>query len=520
MKKAAIIYISKKYIKLDKIAIYTFVGNILKKRKFDCAFIILDNGQKTSVKIVQKFASLFRAEIELKDIENFLQGNGLANNVKFCEASEKHSCDSIMDSVLEELKRMSVDFIRLEFVSNSACSILKWKAKFKKFMFLNCEMCVYSERLEELEFVSESKNLNRTKSFDVIFHILGREPIPILYALKEFKTPKHIFIASSTHPADNVSAFVPEGTLHDTISIDPFSSSDTFLKISEAIKANKWTSIGFNLTGGTKMMYDGAMQACRQFGGIPFYFDINKHNLIWLNSEIREGISGIKTVDDFFKVANYKVSNEGFWKEKLQGSRIQLTLELWKKKEDLKSLYKKMPNDIENPKPFSISIGNLSISWNGTSGQFTIGNKKFSLSGSDFVKYAKGGWFEGYVYINLMPLIQNGAITDMRIGYTLDTKFNDRSLQEFDILFTDSKTLYILECKAGNLNSEHLDKLQNNIIAYAGVDGKGAIISAVSMPNSAMNDKILRNNNLNILVGRNVPTGLKNILNMFNNHRK
>lgn len=524
MKKAVIMHLAQEHVKLGKDEINSFVERALKRDGVDCALVILDKGrpkgeQTAFAKMARKFASLFSAKTELGDIEHFLQGRDIAGAVEFCEIPEGCPREAPISGALEKFKGMSVDFIRLEFVSDSARSLLKWQEKFKEFMFFNWEMRVYSETLEELALVSGSKNLGKPKSFDAIFHILGQEPIPILYALKEFKSPKHIFLASKTHPADNVSAFVPEGSLHDSISIDPFSSSDTFLKISEAIKAGKWSTIGFNLTGGTKMMYDGAMQACRQFGGIPFYFDISKHNLIWLNSEEREEISGIKTVDDFFKVANHQVENKGFWDEELQGKRANLTLELWKKKEDLKSLYGKMPHNTENPKSFSLDLGNLHISWNGKVGHFTIGDKKFSLTDPDFVKYAKGGWFEEYVYLNLMPLLQSGSITDMRIGYTLKTKFNEKSLQEFDILFTDSKTLYILECKAGDLQSEHLDKLQNNIIAYAGIDGKGAIISAVSKPNEAMNDKILRNNNLNILIGNNVPAGLKGILRILNRRK-
>jgi len=39
--------------------------------------------------------------------------------------------------------------------------------------------------------------------------------------------------------------------------------------------------IGFNLTGGTKLMYAGALSACKKINATPFYFDIIHDKLIF-----------------------------------------------------------------------------------------------------------------------------------------------------------------------------------------------------------------------------------------------
>ena len=78
--------------------------------------------------------------------------------------------------------------------------------------------------------------------------------------------------------------------------------------------------------------------------------------------------------------------------------------------------------------------------------------------------------------MKLQPLVEAGLIMDMRIGLTVSFKedgtdkssssfgelsnlFGD-TYQELDITFTDGRRLYVIECKAGKVISEHIMKLQ------------------------------------------------------------
>ena len=49
---------------------------------------------------------------------------------------------------------------------------------------------------------------------------------------------------------------------------------------------------------------------------------------------------------------------------------------------------------------------------------------------------------------------------------------------EFDCVFTDGHRLFIVECKAGAVKQDHIQKLENNLKLYGGIAAKGLLISA------------------------------------------
>ena len=65
-----------------------------------------------------------------------------------------------------------------------------------------------------------------------------------------------------------------EGADFDEFSIDPYDPrkvKETIVDYLEKLPPKQ--KVGFNLTGGTKLMYAGAMAACKKINAIPFYFD-------------------------------------------------------------------------------------------------------------------------------------------------------------------------------------------------------------------------------------------------------
>ena len=87
----------------------------------------------------------------------------------------------------------------------------------------------------------------------------------------------------------------------------------------------------------------------------------------------------------------------------------------------------------------------------------------------------------------LEPLMQAGEIRDIRIGLEVGWKptmgsSTGMAAQEFDVLFTDGKRLFIIECKAGRVLNEDVYKLQNSVRNYGGVVAQGVLVSAFPPP--------------------------------------
>ena len=101
----------------------------------------------------------------------------------------------------------------------------------------------------------------------------------------------------------------------------------------------------------------------------------------------------------------------------------------------------------------------------------------------DLGQYLGGGWLEEYVFSLLSPLEGKGLIHDLRIGIELDNMERNRAkhdapIGEFDCSFTDGKRLWIIECKAGQVKQEHIQKLENNLKTYGGIAARGIIVSS------------------------------------------
>jgi hypothetical protein len=205
------------------------------------------------------------------------------------------------------------------------------------------------------------------------------------------------------------------------LEIDPFSPQNTKEVILDFLKQHsEWQAIGFNLTGGTKLMYAGAMAACNQCFGVPFYFETRNHKMLWLSDYTSADIVGLKHVDGYFSLSQMFVTRSGHWcDDPNRELRRELTLKLWEWKSEISSIYRQVApyNDMPGV-PFHVYQGDISAYLDGNNeATLTLGDYSFTIPDCpDFAKYASGGWFEEYVFIQLENLAKKGEITDIRIG--------------------------------------------------------------------------------------------------------
>lgn len=381
---------------------------------------------------------------------------------------------------------------------------------------------------EWLEWHSRSLNSfnDEQSDFGIIFHLFGEQRIPSLLGIKQFKSKKHVFVNTSKYSANVMRNFLIDESF-DELHIDPFDPTDVKDKILYFLKNFDLNMrIGFNLTGGTKLMYAGALAACKKINATPFYFDGINNKVIFLNNFKNLPTVDINSVEIFLKLHgnDLTISNKGLWEHIPDinlNRRNSLTETLWDNRRDIANLYKKIHPFVENNKPFEVSNRKIYIKYEeNKSVNIKIKNNHFSFaSWSSFGKYIMGGWFEEYVYLKLQPLIKSSIIKDLRIG--LEVSFKDKSMketsnniyQEFDLLFTDGKKLYIIECKAGTIKTEYIMKLQNIVRYFGGIEAKGILASCFQPNNKVVKKKIKDSNNITF-----INSNLKEIVLSLLNH--
>lgn len=379
--------------------------------------------------------------------------------------------------------------------------------------------------------------------YDAIFHLFGEQRVPNLLGVIQFSSRKHIFVNSAQFPADVMKQFLGEAE-YGEIAVDPYDPDNVHSTILDLIaKIPADAKIGFNLTGGTKLMYAGALAACRKVNATPFYFNSLDNQVVYLNDFKTVETKLIPSVETFIQLNgnNLFISKAGHWTD-IPGiespDRKNLTNELWQARSKISRLYRELSCYNDSFQPFELQNGDIYAKLaQDKSAKISIGTKHFEFKEwSDFAKYLSGGWFEEYIFMKLQPFVDAGLIKDMRIGLEVSFKENgaDKSsssssaqlsnlfrdtYHELDITFTDGRRLYVIECKAGNVNSEHVMKLHNIVRYFGGIEGRAVLASCFYPNNKVVRKKIDDSKNLKSVSGNNLFRQLEEMIQPGGLHR-
>lgn len=366
----------------------------------------------------------------------------------------------------------------------------------------------------------------KDNNYDVIYTLFGEQRIPALLGINQFSSKKYVFITSGNYNAQCMKDFLPTGAEFSEIRVDAFSPKDIFEEIlRDAQQYSSNSRIGFNLTGGTKLMYAGAINACRKLGGVPFYVGGKDLTLVYLNDFKTEALKPIEKVDSFILLNSngLGISNHGRTGADDVDS-IDMTNEMWKSREHLNKLYFEIQQmqhkdcyyslSLENPtKPKIVVLADS---------QFCISTKQVDYAFEDetqFSKYILGEWFEEYIYNNLYPLYEKGKILDIRHGIkvdfsleTLNQNPNHKIYQEMDVVFTNGKKLFIVECKTGPAELPHVERLSTIKRYYGGIEGVGILAYTRKPESEILLKKISETPNVKMVAGEGIVQQIKNVI--------
>jgi len=357
--------------------------------------------------------------------------------------------------------------------------------------------------------------------FDVTFHLFGEQRMPSLLGIRQFESNRHVFVNSKEYPASCMRPYL-HGREFDELPVDPWDAlavREQIIRYAAHLPVN--SRIGVNLTGGTKLMFAGALSAARALGAAPFYFDSRNRRVTFIDSLHTALIKPFDSIETFLllngdglELSKNEVRNQ------LPPDRGLLTKILWKQRSTVSKHYKELCkiNDCHErllknnaaPTPFKIDCNGLVFELDENSIATVVGDGldlRFE-NWPGFAKYLSGGWFEEYAYLQFKPYEDAGVIKDLRVNVELrlDRNFRGKSPRwntthnEIDIAFTDGHSLYIVECKAGNVTQEQVMKLQNLVRFYGGVEGRG-IVACCFQPNAESVKKKIKDAKLTLCYG-------------------
>lgn len=395
---------------------------------------------------------------------------------------------------------------------------------------------------------------------DMCFHLFGEQRLPSYWGMAQYPARYHVFVTTAQFDPTSLAPFLgPAKAL--VLNVNAYDPEDVRSKIIHALESAKvpaTAKIGFNLTGGTKLMYAGAMAACRKLNGFPFYFNQQENSVIDLLTFEKKAIKPIISVETFLRLNSngLHLLNAGHWADIPDIDalgRDELTEFLWQHKKEVADIYKPISvlTDVRKmsgrdakgkaregrapftyPEPGSgLGIHQISAAaeWDG-SAEFVMGSKSYQFDSFPyFQKFITGGWFEEYSYRQLKELENEGVIFDLRIGTMLSydaaisshprktrhhihARTEERPFQEFDLLFTDGSRLYIVECKAGAVTSDHVVKLNDEVRRYGGIGGRGLLVCCFQPRDPIINKRISECPSCRLVVAQTLCSQVRNLI--------
>jgi hypothetical protein len=183
-----------------------------------------------------------------------------------------------------------------------------------------------------------------TPAYDLVIHLLGEQVMPIFFALRQFPGGRHVVLTTQDY-VEQVERLASVAELdNDPVLVkNPFKPAETRKAIASLIADLPAESrIAVNMTGGTKLMFAGALSACWELGLDPFYFEIRHHNVIFLRDGSQVPFVGISNVDDFLRARNHRIVTHGKWpveENAHKNVRQSAVSEMWERRDSLRSLY-------------------------------------------------------------------------------------------------------------------------------------------------------------------------------------
>ncbi len=373
--------------------------------------------------------------------------------------------------------------------------------KYKNLQIKLISSSVIGQKAEFIDIPDEWTEWKNSNDFDVIFNLFGEQRMPSYLSINQFKCPKHVFLSSNIHDASVMKRFLDEKGF-DEIKINPYDPLDVKTKIMDYKKnLDPSMKIGMNLTGGTKLMYAGGMEACRDMRATPFYFNIDDDSVMFLDSFEKNTLKNIISTKSFFKLNTDELEIQ---EKRPNGmtERLKFSKLLYKNHKKVQKRYKRMMEYFERKIGFKEEISDIKISYIPNQlRQIVIKDKFYDFTNDqEFQFYICGGWFEEYIYNELKSLENRGIIFDLCINLKLyiDNIGKDRAwgfeekvdYQEIDVCFNDGKRLYIIECKSGIIKSDFVEKLKNITLQYGGLGAVGILASCFEAPNNVVRKKI------------------------------
>lgn len=334
----------------------------------------------------------------------------------------------------------------------------------------------------------------RSDQLGIMYHLVGEQSLPIFMAAAQFTACKHVlcYTERSEKTCANLCKVMHNHQLHvqqkligaENVAWDIPQLSAIFSQAFRNDAANN-AYIGLNATGGTKLMSLVSLMALQDSAPreriMACYVDSKNRKLLsllgaWTGEEIQTQIS----IEDFLGLASAKVHSKGLGaNEEALLARRELVMGLWRARSEIQGQQQLMAflSDKHHASMLTPPDSYLSLMAQWPLLKEVNGHPSFKSDWRLAARFLAGGWFEEYCFWKITSAPGHEKLNDIRLGLTPTWQSATGPAQEFDVCYTDGLSLFILECKAGKLLQDYVQKLENICTLFSGSMGRAALVS-------------------------------------------
>lgn len=358
--------------------------------------------------------------------------------------------------------------------------------------------------------------------FDVVLHLAGEQAVPNYMAVKLSAAQQHILLTTKKTKAQYqllAQMFTSEERLVRHVEVEATDYAAIRTRVS-GITGLEGKKVGVNVTGGTKPMFAAALDVCREMGFTPFYIDTQERMISFFTGDYAKlpMPKVFESVEEFVRLGNYRVKGKVKHSGDIPDARRELVKCFWDNKDWVRRVigdfsaatdkryqsqktcppgcYRNALSLILNPRRGNKREVALARAW----------EKVFpsrTCDWRDAARFGAGEWFEEWLLLQFANSRKNSDFHDLCSGLSLTFADgdSDRSAQEIDVAFTDGYMLTLIECKAGRIEQEHVQKLENLRRQIGGAMGRGFLCAInYQYPTDTVVERV-KNGSISLITG-------------------
>ncbi|MDO5319905.1 MAG: DUF1887 family CARF protein [bacterium] len=328
--------------------------------------------------------------------------------------------------------------------------------------------------------------------YDVVIHLIGEQLVPNYMAIKLSEASTHILMTTTRTKIfyEKLKRIFSSREMEIRHVEVPATDYRGVLAKLDTIDGLQGLHVGFNVTGGTKVMMAAALDWCRTRQHSPFYFDTQERKIHFFGDSAAtvDMPPVFESVAEFLTLAGYVIARPGRRAEDvLSVGRRRLLREFWQNRDRVRRPIGKFADATDKkfmnqpgraPNCFWDAVDELEhVTERSAPMLFGEWRQEFP-EGEDWrpaAVFGAGGWFEEWMLMTFSESERAQKFTDLQTGLVLQfgESRGENDAQEIDLAYTDGYVLTLIECKAGRVKQEYIQKLENLRQQLGGVMGRG-----------------------------------------------